>query len=609
MFVNDVARSGLAGDSTLEALGLASVLVIPLIGEGGAIGCLVFGDRTNRFPYSRAIADEGVLLGEMVTAAFERAHYAELDEARCYAERHAAGLVHHAAALARARNAAVEAAHAKAAFLANTSHEIRTPMTAILGYVRLLSDAQKSEEERSEYLATIRRNGEHLLHILNDVLDLSKIEAGRTAIELTACSPPELVEDVASLMRARAQEKGLGFTVAYDGPIPEHIHTDPTRVRQILINIIGNAVKFTQTGGIRIEVAMVPDAPTTLRIVVIDTGCGVAEEAQATLFNVFTQADPSTTRTFGGTGLGLAISKKLADMLGGDITIDSALGRGSTFTITIATGSLEGVPMIDLSGGVLVRRLAPPGAMPHLPEGVRVLLVEDALDNQKLLALYLREAGAEVEAAADGVTACEMAMAAFQAGAPYDVILMDVQMPRLDGHHAAARLRSEGYDGVIVALTAHAMDEERASCLAAGCDDFLAKPLEPEALIRTIAKHAGTREPAAAGPDVPLVSRLAGSAAFEHLLREFVDDLPARVAAMKADLRTGDLARLVTRAHQLKGTAGTYGLPPLSEAARALETASAARLATSEIEARLGQLAEMCRRVRSANGALVNRAA
>ncbi len=605
VFVNDVAASRLSADPTVRALGIASLLVVPLIGQGGPIGCLVYGDRTKRYPYSPAIADEGMFLGEMVTAAFERARYAEVEEARRHAERHAAGLARHAAVLARARNAAVDAAQSKAAFLANMSHEIRTPMTAILGYVRLLSDGRKSDEERADYLETIRRNGEHLLRILNDVLDLSKIDAGRMTIERTACSPTELVEDVASLMRARAQEKGLEFTMAYDGLIPERIHADPTRLRQVLINVVGNAVKFTENGGIRIEVGMLSDAGTTLRIAVVDTGCGIPGEAQAKLFDVFSQADVSTTRTFGGTGLGLAISKRLARMLGGDITVDSAIGLGSTFTITVDTGPLDGIGMIDHVDGVVMRRPAQPLEVPRFKGGVRVLLVEDALDNQKLLALYLREAGATVEVAGDGVTACEKAMVA----APYDVILMDVQMPRLDGHHAAARLRSQGYGGVIVALTAHAMAGERANCLAAGCDDFLAKPVEPEALIQTIAKHVGTRNPAAVEAGAPLVSRLAGLPAFDQLLREFVQELPARVAAMEADLRTDDVTALATRAHQLKGTAGTYGFPALTEAARALETGIAAGLAAAEIESRLRRLEEVCRRVRASTRTAVDHAA
>ncbi len=602
VFANDVTGR-VSDDPIAAALGLASVLVVPLVGQRGPLGCLVYGDRTERHSYSPAIADEGVVLGEMVAAALERAQYARIEEARRHAERHAARLARHAAELARARNAALDAAHAKAAFLANMSHEIRTPMTAILGYVRLLSDACTSPEEHAEYVTTIRRNGEHLLRILNDVLDLSKIEAGRMSVERTACSPVELVEDVASLMRARARERGLDFAVTYDGPIPERVHADPTRLRQILINVVGNAVKFTEHGSVRVDVGMVRGAATTLRIAVTDTGCGISEEARANLFEAFAQADASTTRTFGGTGLGLAISKRLAHLLGGDITVDGAVARGSTFTITIDTGPLDGVAMLDHARGVVLRPESPAAAMPSLPTGARVLLAEDALDNQKLLALYLRQAGAAVDVAADGVTAYEKARGAADAGRPYDVVLMDVQMPRLDGHHAAARLRNDGYHGTIVALTAHALAEERAACLAAGCDDFLAKPVEPESLIAMIARYAGAGTAAGGGEAgssvaaAPMASRLAASAAFEQLLHEFVDDLPARVAAMETDLRAADLARLAGRAHQLKGTAGSYGLPSLSEAAGALEAVITAERPATEIAARVARLSDLCRRI------------
>jgi CheY-like chemotaxis protein len=226
----------------------------------------------------------------------------------------------------------------------------------------------------------------------------------------------------------------------------------------------------------------------------------------------------------------------------------------------------------------------------------RVLLVEDALDNQRLLALYLREAGADVQVAADGVTACEMTLGAVAAGAPFDVVLMDVQMPRLDGYHATARLRAAGYRGVVVALTAHALESERGRCLEAGCDDFLSKPVEPAVLVATIAKHVGPRpvaEPAAEGP---LVSHLAGSDGLDELLREFVEALPERVAAMERDLATGDLQQLAGRTHQLKGTAGVYGFPRLTEAARELEATLKAGRPVDEIQAKLGRLGTLCRR-------------
>jgi signal transduction histidine kinase/CheY-like chemotaxis protein/HPt (histidine-containing phosphotransfer) domain-containing protein len=598
MFVNALASTALGRQPLMQTLGLASVLVIPLIGQSGPMGCLVYGDKRRRHPFSASIAKEAVLLAGIATAALEHAHYAEVDEARRYAERHAAGLARHAAELTKARNVALEAARTKAEFLANMSHEIRTPMTAILGYVRLLSKAGVSRNEQAEHLGTIRRNGEHLLHILNDILDLSKIEAGRMTLERVACSPAELIHEIASLMRARAGEKGLALDVDWDGPVPARIQVDPTRLRQILINLVGNAIKFTDAGHIRITVGLATSADRTslLRIRVADTGCGLTEEAQARLFESFTQGDTSTTRTRGGTGLGLAISKRLAEMLGGDITVESTLGAGSTFVLTVATGRLDGVPMLAHPSEV-VRAPAESRTRAAVAElDARVLLVEDAIDNQRLLAFYLRDAGAEVDTADDGISACEKAIAASAAHDPYDVILMDVQMPKLDGYHATARLRGSGYDGIIIALTAHAMESERSKCLEAGCNDFLAKPVDPEDLIETIARHLDAEPADRASDDAPLLSHLAGHAELEDLLVEFVQDLPNRVTAMQTALDTGALDELAVHAHRLKGTAGGYGFPPITEAARTLEAALKQGLPVTEIETRLAGLSALCRR-------------
>ena len=611
LFVNDVTTTPLAGHWLVTTFGFQSILVIPLIGQSGPVGCLVYGDRERRHPFSPAIADEAVFLAGIAGAAFERAHYGEVEEARRYAEQHAAGLARHAGELAKARNAALEAARTKAEFLANMSHEIRTPMTAILGYVRLLANPALSERDHAEHLATIRRNGEHLLSLINDILDLSKIDAGRMTLERVACAPLELIADVASLMRVRAIEKGLALEVAYRGAVPARIEADPTRLRQILINLIGNAIKFTDVGSVRIEVEAVarPGAPSLLRVDVVDTGCGLTEEAQGLLFQSFAQVDASTTRASGGTGLGLAISKRLAQMLGGDIGVRSAPGMGSTFTLTVQTGPLDGVPMLAHPSEIVLPRATAPPRMDRLSAPARVLLVEDALDNQRLLAFYLREAGAEVSVAGDGVGACDAAMAATDAGRPFDVILMDVQMPKLDGYHATERLRGMRYGGVIIALTAHAMEGERAKCLAAGCDDFLTKPVDPPELIAAIERHLGTR-PAndAAERETPLVSHLADQQGLEELLDEFVRDLPQRVLAIEQSLESGDVERLGVQVHQLKGTAGGYGFPPITQAAHDLEVALKAQLPQGELVARLGRLRVLCARAAARTPAPIDRA-
>ncbi len=404
----------------------------------------------------------------------------------------------------RCRELAVRAEAAnrsKSAFLANMSHEIRTPMTAILGFADALLDEPGQEAappERREAVETIRRNGEHLLGVINDILDLSKIEAGKMDVESTVCSPAALLAEVAGLMRLRAEEKCLPLHVEYAGPVPETIRTDPLRLRQILINLVGNAIKFTKTGCIRIVVSLLQeaDAPARLRFDVIDTGIGLAARHITQLFQPFTQADSSMTRKFGGTGLGLTISKRFAQMLGGDIFVESVPGQGSTFRLTIETGPLDDVPRVasenngDLPAPRMAGDCAATGCGADVPAGCRLLLAEDGPDNQRLIAWILKKAGAEVTVAENGRIAVDEALAAQDRDRPFDVILMDMQMPVMDGYLATRELRSRGYAGPIIALTAHAMPEDRKKCLDAGCTDYATKPIDRRRLLELVAAYA-----------------------------------------------------------------------------------------------------------------------
>ncbi len=401
------------------------------------------------------------------------------------------GLKQSEAELARAKEAAEAANRAKGEFLANMSHEIRTPLTAILGYSDLLTDPQLSEADRQSHLETVRRNGHVLLKVLNDILHLSKIDAGKVALEISDCSLWETVDDVVSLMRVRTLDKPVTLQVEHVYPLPQTVRTDPTRLRQILMNLVANAVKFTERGTVLVTVRLVRDEGTRPRIEfdIQDTGVGMTPEETSRLFQPFSQADASTTRRFGGTGLGLAISSRLAKLLGGDIKVESWRGVGSTFTLSIEPGSLENVPLVTAPPDATLIRGKFGAAAASTTLSGRVLLAEDGLDNQRLIGTILRKAGVEVDMAENGRIACEKALQSAAEGSPYDLVLMDMQMPEFDGYQATRELRTKGWCRPIIALTAHAMSSDRLKCLEVGCDDFLSKPIEKKQFLTTVAQY------------------------------------------------------------------------------------------------------------------------
>ena len=396
--------------------------------------------------------------------------------------------------LAVARKRAESSTNAKSEFLANMSHEIRTPMTAILGYCDLLL----SETETDKYLAkhrnalhTIRQNGNFLIGLVNDILDLSKIEAGKLEVERIPMSVEPLLADVVSLFRVRAAAKGLQLVGRIEGDIPDSIQSDPTRIRQILLNLVSNAIKFTEEGSVSIVVRLLPAPQPKVQFEVIDTGIGMSAEVAAKLFSPFTQADASVTRKFGGTGLGLSISRRLAQMLAGDITVESQPGVGSRFSLTLDAGPLANIVLrpAKLTAAATTADRNAAQQLPRLPSGCRVLLVEDGLDNQRLISLVLRKAGADVTVAENGELGVHAVAAARAIRQPFDLILMDMQMPVLDGYAATGRLRREGDTTPIIALTAHAMNGDRQKCLDAGCDDYAQKPIDRAALLQLMRKY------------------------------------------------------------------------------------------------------------------------
>lgn len=402
-----------------------------------------------------------------------------------------------------AREEAEFANRTKSAFLANMSHEIRTPMTAILGYTDLLLDEFGAAGTAGEWLRTIKINGEHLLTIINDILDISKIEAGKMTVESIAHEIRRLVGEVDALLRGRARDKGLSLRFEIQPDVPRVVLTDPTRLKQILINLVGNALKFTESGSVRVEVRRADAQASLLEIAVVDSGIGMTSDQMERLFNPFTQADSSTTRRFGGTGLGLTIARLLARLMGGDLTVSSRAGVGSTFRLTIDAPAVvdEAAATVTADGdhaASTLRHDAPSQSPQPTPSGhptlrCRLMLAEDGVDNQRLISFILRKAGADVTIVENGQLAVETVLAAAKddpsGPAAFDVVLMDMQMPVCDGYEATRRLRAHGFDRPIIALTANAMSGDRQKCLDAGCTDYAAKPIDRGALLATIAKH------------------------------------------------------------------------------------------------------------------------
>lgn len=406
-----------------------------------------------------------------------------------------------------------QASRSKSEFLANVSHEIRTPLTAILGFTDILLEDETNPEKR-EFIAVIQRNGTHLINLINEILDISKVEAGHLEITPAVTNVRELVADVIALMQERAQQKSIQLISTISNEIQQHVTVDPMRLKQILINLVANALKFTEAGSVTISITRPAHSKEILELAVIDTGIGISEDKLDRIFKPFEQADSSTTRLYGGTGLGLTISLRLAEMLGGGITVRSEVGKGSAFHVTVLA------PPAHTHTNTPAQHTAPSAHTPaHTPpphsqssrntspardastqaaplRGTRVLIAEDGPDNRRLLAHFLKSAGAEVHFAENGQQAIDLVAAA--AAQPFNLILMDMQMPLMDGYEATRRLRLSGCSTPIIALTAHAMAGDDQRCITCGCDEYLSKPINRAALIErcTYWSRPGSRQTA-----------------------------------------------------------------------------------------------------------------
>ncbi|MBI9019375.1 MAG: response regulator [Phycisphaerae bacterium] len=485
---------------------------------------------------------------------------------------------------------ALQASQSKSSFLANISHEIRTPMNGIIGFSELLANDLDNEEHQN-YAKTIYNCATNLLQLLNDLLDFSKIEAGRMDIEIIDQPLGELVQEVCNLMSAKANEKGIELKVNMLTPIPAIIRTDPTRLRQCLINLVGNAIKFTEEGHVHLNVSVQNNGNScSLQLDITDTGIGISEDAQQNIFESFTQADASTTRKFGGTGLGLAITKQLMELLQGRIELKSTPGKGSTFSLMLPIEKQQ-EPTIKICADTIEQMLAEnqeKEKQETIKDGknARVLVVDDNQHNRQLIAIHLKKLGLKFTTAIDGLQAINMT----DKHKP-DIILMDMEMPRMNGYDATREIRKK-HITPIIALTAHTDISEHDKCLKAGCNEVMTKPVEPKILHKTLSQYINieslqqtqnkfteqtphdTTEPKSDNIE-KIISTLSFDPELVVIVEDFLAELPLIMQKIDDAFNAENMEELKNVAHLLKGSGGNSGFDMLYKKAMELENLAA----------------------------------
>ena len=545
--IHHVGSSEYKDDISYQFLGMEAYIGTTIFVNGEKFGTVHFVNRKPRKkPFTDTDIDMLNLIGSWVAVTFERQIAQEQ--------------------LQKSKEMAEVANKSKSTFLANMSHEIRTPLTAIIGYSEMLKDEDQTEAERLHEVDSIIRSGSHLQRIINDILDLSKIEAGQLLIEQINSSPFSMMNEIKSIMNNRANEKGLGFNLNFNYPMPKQICTDPTRFKQIILNIIGNAIKFTHEGGIDIDVSYLADQHK-ITISITDTGVGMSEAEMNRIFKPFAQADVSTTREYGGTGLGLCISQQLANNLGGNIKFSSEKGKGSNFLISIDVGPVNNIELINEASD------SPKGTIENTRviekielNNKKILLAEDRPDTQQLVSIYLRKTGATVAIAANGESAVELATAN-----DYDLILMDIQMPVMDGLEATRLLRSQGYNKPIIALTANAMSEDKKTCIEAGMNAYLTKPINLGEFYSTLKKYLldenSIKNAATISNETidnnnvsKIVDAIDSDPEFQKLAINFASSLPELAAQATQAKNREDWKSLTFIVNQIRSDCGEYGM-------------------------------------------------
>ena len=454
-------------------------------------------------------------------------------------------------AIIKQKKIAEEASQSKTSYLSNMSHEIRTPLTAIIGFSENLVSNEISQKERLKAGYTIIRNGKHLLQLINDILDISKIEAGQLEVENIEVSPLYIIDEVSSLINNQAKHKELEFRVNYQFPLPANIHSDPVRLKQIIINLCGNAIKFTEQGSINIDISYA-EATNKLIFIIRDTGIGMSEQACKKIFAPFAQAKTDTNRKFGGTGLGLTISKQLAEAMNGHLSCTSEVDTGSQFILELQLEDNNLQFINEYASDATQTPIAAPNAIPQL-EG-KILLAEDSYDNQELIQMYIEKTGADLTIVENGEQAVEQGLAN-----NFQLILMDTQMPVMDGISAIELLRASGYTRAIVSLTANAMQTDKDKCFNAGADDYLAKPIDIEEFYRVLKQNLkqSNKEKAHDLSDKMQTT-------MKKLSAKFLFTLPEKLQAITNAYDEKDWDKLDAASHKLKGLGGSFGYPEIT---------------------------------------------
>lgn len=477
-------------------------------------------------------------------------------------------LIQKNAELEKVSKVALEATHTKSAFLATMSHEIRTPLTAIIGFAEINLEHKVSEESRKKHTQSIVRNGKHLLQIINDILDISKVEANRIEFERKNISLFSVFQDVEHIIAPQVQEKGLKLFIEYDYPLPEYIIGDSLRLKQVILNICTNAIKFTESGRINIKVSCDLD-DHKLFVEIIDTGIGMTDKQVETIFDVFTQADSSITRKYGGTGLGLALSKQFAEGMGGSITATSLVDIGSRFIVSVDIGDISEFKLIDNKNQIKVKKKQVSSDDIKIKKvNGRILLAEDNPDNQQLFSVLLAKTGADVTIANNGKIAVEKALTE-----PFDLIFMDMQMPVMGGIEATRILREKGYTGPIVSLTANAMKQDRDESIKAGSNDYITKPVNKLNFYYTVYKYLETSDEVASISRDDKDNIIDDDPDIISLKNKFIHGLNDKYAKIKDAFNNNQYDVVKKEVHKLKGLGGSFGCQELTDISTEVELA------------------------------------